>query len=57
MKPLHTLLPPEAIVALQRAYETDNPRPDPKARLKAIEAVTERLKLTYPNHFRKEPQS
>lgn len=45
----HRLLPVEAIVALQRAAQT--PAAD---RIREIDKTVERLKVKFPQHFRKE---
>lgn len=50
-KPPHTLLPPEAIAALQKAAATKNPAADPLRRQKAIEHVTQRIKQQHPQFF------
>lgn len=51
-KPLHSLLPPSAIKALQEAAKTPITAADPLARVKAIERATRRIKLDYPHLFR-----
>jgi len=53
--PPHSLLPPDAIAALQRAAATPLIGPDPLARQKAIEKATARIKLQYPDYFQQEP--
>lgn len=50
-KPTHTLLPPDAIAALQKAAATTNPPNDPLYRQKLIEQTTRRLHQQYPNLF------
>jgi len=54
-RPPHSLLPPDAIAALQRAAATPPIGPDPLARQKAIEKATARIKLQYPDYFHQEP--
>ena len=53
--PPHSLLPPDAIAALQRAATAEHSVRDPLARQKAIEKATARIKLQYPDHFHQEP--
>ncbi|WP_187192263.1 hypothetical protein [Cupriavidus metallidurans] len=48
----HKMLPPAAIAALQRAAQTPNTAHDPNARLKAIEAATERIKREFSDYFK-----
>lgn len=45
-------LPPDAVALLQRAAITPITADDPLARVKAIEAATQRVKLKYPNLFK-----
>jgi hypothetical protein len=52
LTPPHSLLPPEAIQALQQAAQTPITADDPRARVKAIEKVTERVKRDYPHLFK-----
>jgi hypothetical protein len=51
-KPPHTLLPPEAIAALQKAARTDAPDCDPLAKTKAIERAIRDIKLAHPHLFK-----
>lgn len=51
-QPIHRLLPPDAIRALQEAAKTPITAADPLARVKAIEQATRRIKRTYPHLFR-----
>lgn len=50
------LLPYEARALLQRAAATPIPPHDPLSRVKAIESASSRLKLEYPQFFRKETE-
>lgn len=51
-RPPHTLLPPEAIAALQKAARMDVPPDDPLAKAKAIEHVTRHIRQQHPNAFK-----
>lgn len=44
--------PPEVRLLLQRAADTPNTPSDPMARLKAINAASERARLMFPQLFR-----
>lgn len=50
-KPLHTLLPPDAIAALVKASATEPSAADPLRRQKAIEKTTQRIQQQYPQFF------
>lgn len=51
-QPIHRLLPPSAIKALQEAAKTPITAADPLARVKAIERATQRIKREHPHLFR-----
>lgn len=50
-KPPNTLLPPDAVAALQKAATTPNPPSDPLFRQKLIEQTTRRIQQQYPQFF------
>lgn len=50
--PVHTLLPPAAIAALQKAARTKIPINDPLARAKAVEKATQQVKQNHPELFK-----
>ncbi len=50
-KPPHSVLPPDAVAALQKAAATKNPPSDPLFRQKLIEQTTRRIQQQYPQFF------
>ncbi len=50
------VLPLDARMALAQAAQTPNTRADPRARQKAVETATQRIKQQYPDYFRQEQE-
>ena len=50
-KPPNTLLPPDAVAALQKAAATEPSAADVLRRQKALEKATQRIKTQYPQFF------